>query len=298
MDTLVKTLSESLIDEIVTAVGLPTTKFNHGFVRLLFQKIINRLAYLGVTFDQIAGEKGLPAASEWGLTNFCDGVKVHGLKNIPKRGPLLAAANHPGAYDGLVLYSQLTGHVIRSVSSEIPFLNLLPHARQFFLFAPRQDDRERMLVLRNAVRHLKAGGTVIYFASGHRDPDPVVYPQAITAIDNWLDTFESFFKYVQGLRVLPVIMSGMISPKWVNHPITWLRNNQIDKQRLAEFGQVITQLRKPGRLMMTPQISFGPSFNENDLRQEIGPGRLYPAVISRAKALFRESSAYFGNFIE
>lgn len=296
METLIKNLSESLIDEIVAAVGLPTTKFNHDIFGMLFRKIIDRLAYLGVTFDQIGGEKGLPAASAWGLTNFCDGVKVHGLENIPEKGPLLVVSNHPGAYDGLVLYSQLVGHTIRSISSEIPFLDLLPNARQFFLFAPRDDVRERMVVMRNAVNHLRAGGAVVYFGSGHRDPDPVVYPDAISYIDNWLDSFDSFFKYVKDLQILPVIMGGMISPKWVNHPITRLRRKQIDKQRLAEFGQVITQLQKPGKLMLTPQISFGPAFTESDLRQEVGQGRLYPAVVARAKALFRESRSYFDNF--
>ena len=293
MDKLEKTLSESLIDEIVAAVGLPTTKFNHNIFKFLFQRTINQFANLGVSFDQIAGEKGLPAASEWALTNFCDHIKVHGLENIPERGPLLVASNHPGAYDGLVLYSQLVEHTIRSVSSEIPFLDLLPNARQFFLFAPRQDVRARMLVMRNAVHHLREGGAVIYFAYGRRDPDPAVYPEAMTYIENWLDSFDSFFKYVRNLQVLPVIMSGMISPKWAKHPITWLRRKQIDKQRLAEFGQVITQIRRPGSLMMTPGISFGPAFREDDLRQVVGQGRLYPAVIARAKDLFRESSAYF-----
>lgn len=297
MDTLEMTLSESLVDEIVAAVGLPTTKFNHNIFRLFFQKIINQLAYLGVTFDQIAKDEGLPAASEWALTNFCDSVKVHGLENIPERGPLLVAANHPGAYDGLVLYSQLVGHTIRSVSSEIPFLDLLPNARQFFLFASKKDQRERMLAMRNAVRHLREGGAVIYFGSGHRDPDPTVYPKAIESIDNWLDAFDSFFKYVKELQVLPVIMAGMVSPKWAKHPITWLRKNQIDKQRLAEFGQVITQLRRPGRLMLAPEISIGLPFGENDLRQVVGQGRLYPAVIARVKALFHESRAHFGNFL-
>jgi len=296
MDKLVKNLSESLIDEIVAAVGLPTTKFNHAIFRVLFNKSINQFAYFGLTFDQIASEQGLPAASEWGLANFCEGVKAHGLENIPENGPLLVVSNHPGAYDGLVLFSKLVGHTIRSVSSEIPFIHLLPNTRQYFLFAPRKDVRERMLVMRNAVHHLREGGAVVYFASGHRDPDPTVYPEGIKPIDNWLDSFDVFFKYVKDLRVLPVIMAGMISPKWVNHPITCLRKKQIDKQRLAEFGQVITQFRKPGRLMLNPEISFGRPFTEDDLRQVVGQGRLYPAVIARAKALFRESSAYFGDF--
>jgi hypothetical protein len=65
---------------------------------------------------------------------------------------------------------------------------------------------------------------------------------------------------------------------------------------LAEFGQVITQVLKPGKLMLSPKVSFGPSITEAELRREVGQGKVYPAVIARAKALFFESSAFFGDF--
>ena len=209
----------------------------------------------------------------------------------------MVVSNHPGTYDSLALFSILKGHNILCVSNVIPFLDLAPNARQCFLFTPREDIRERMLVLRRAIKHLQAGGTLVYFGSGHRDPDPTVYPGAERSIDNWLNVFDTFFKYVKDLKLLPMIVSGVVSAKWVKHPITWLRRKQIDKQRLAEFGQVITQLRKPGRLMMTPRISVGVPFSENDLRQVVGSGKLFHSVIERAKTLYQESSSHFRDFL-
>ncbi len=296
MKTLESQLSESLIDVIVAAVGLPTTKTYHNIFRPLFRNLTDRLAYIGVSFDQMINSEGLPAASAWMLTHFCRDVQVHGVKFIPDQGPLLVVSNHPGTYDALAIYSILEGHTIRSVSSVIPFLDLLPNARQIFLFTPHENVRERMLVMRNAIKHLQKGGTVVYFGSGHRDPDPTVYPGAERAIDDWLHVFDTFYKYVKGLKLLPMIVSGVISNKWVKHPITWLKNNQIDKQRLSILGQMIFQLRKPGKLMMTPRVSIGVPLSENDLRQEVGSDKLHPAVINHAKKLYRESSKHFGDF--
>lgn len=298
MNNLVLTLSESLINELVTAFGLPPTKFYHGLFWHLFRGITDRFAEIGASFDEITSSEGFPSACEWALSLFCKDVQSQGTENIPPKGPLLILTNHPGAYDALVIFSNLKDHSIRSVSTKIPFLKLLPNARQNFLFAPRDDSRERMIVMRNAIKHLQSGGTVNYFASGHRDPDPAVYPGAEGFIDHWLDIYDTFFRYIKGLKVMPVIVSGVVSKKWAKHPITWLRKKQIDRQRLAEFGQVISQLLKPGKFFLNPRISFGTPFTEAELRNEVGQGKLFPAVVTRGKALIRQSAAYFGGFVE
>ena len=178
MDTLAATLSESLVDELVGAVGLPKNRLTHWIFWRLFRRITDQLADLGAPYDRITQEKGFPAGNAWALTNFCDDLQVQHVERIPRHGPLLVVSNHPGTYDSLAIFSLLEGHHIRCVASVIPYLDLLPNVREHFLFTPKDDLRERMLVFRRAIQHLQGGGTLVFFGSGHRDPDPAVYPGA------------------------------------------------------------------------------------------------------------------------
>ncbi len=92
------------------------------------------------------------------------------------------------------------------------------------------------------------------------------------------------------------MMSGVVSEKWAHHPITRLRQKQIDRHRLAEFGQVITQLIKPGKFYVTPSISFGLPVGEVTLKHEAQADSVLPAVIARGKDLFHQHIERFGGF--
>jgi hypothetical protein len=303
MDTEISALSESLVDELVGAVGLPKTAFWHGLFWRLSRKITQRLSTLGVTFDRLVGSDGLPIGSEWALTDFCNPIPARGAEHIPLTGPLLVVSNHPGAYDALVIFSKLARTDIRWIGTEVPFLEKLPHVSSHILFASRTDALNRMAVMRAAIRHLRSGGTLLYFGAGHRDPDPAVYPEAGKMLDRWLEGIDFFFKHVPALRLLPCVVSGVVSEKWARHPVTLLRRQQIDKQRLSEFGQIITQLLFPRKLMLSPRLSFGASVTGSELRREAGgtlrqaqgeADSLLPAVIAREKSLLAEHCQAFG----
>ncbi|MCJ7658350.1 MAG: hypothetical protein MUO67_04280, partial [Anaerolineales bacterium] len=130
MSSEIDVLSESLIDELVTALGLPKTRFYHALFWRLFRRVTDSLAKIGVPFDQITRDEGLPAASSWCLDQFCEGIRVVGKENVPAEGPLMVTSNHPGAYDGLVLFTEVGRKDMTWVSSEIPFLDALPNLRE------------------------------------------------------------------------------------------------------------------------------------------------------------------------
>jgi hypothetical protein len=94
--------------------------------------------------------------------------------------------------------------------------------------------------------------------------------------------------------VLPAVISGVVSEHWAGHWLPRIRRKQIDQQRLSEFGQVISQLLFPGRLMITPSVSFGVPVTESILRGEIKGGGLLSAVIAREKKLLVEHCRLYG----
>jgi hypothetical protein len=230
------------------------------------------------------------------LTHWCSRVTARGSENIPAEGPLLIACNHPGTYDALIIFSQLGRQDIRWISTEIPFLEKLPHTRNHVIFASRSNAQKRISAMRSAIRHLQAGGALVYMSAGHLDPDPAVYPDAAEHIEEWLGSIEFFLRQVPGLRLMPTIVSGVVSPRWARSPIIRLRRKYVDKLRLAEFGQGITQLLFPGRLMFTPHISFAPPVTIEILRRETNEENMLPAVIALTKALLAEHCRIFGGY--
>jgi len=289
-------LGKSIIGDLVGAFGLPRTK---PFLRLfwfLFRIPLSRFASVGLTFDRLVAEVGFPKASEWALGHWCSRVTARNTQVIPAEGPLLIVCNHPGTYDALVIFSQVGRLDIRWISTEIPFLNNLPHTRNHVIFASRSSALKRMSAMHSAIRHLQAGGALLYIGSGQIDPDPAVYPNAAEHIEEWLTGIDFFFRHVPGLRLMPTIVSGVVSPKWARSAITRLRRKDVDKRRLAEFGQVIKQMLFPGRLMFTPYVSFSPPVTIETLRSESSPENVLPAVIARTKALLAEHCHIFGGY--
>lgn len=290
----IETLAQSLIDELVGAIALPRNRFWRSLAWKAFGPLMLRFAHLGLTFDHMVAEQGLPQASTWGLKHFCSQVQVRGAEHIPPEGPLLVTSNHPGAYDSLVIFSSLGRKDLKWISTEIPFLRRLPHISQRIFFAPPGSPEKGTRALLGAVRHLQSGGALLLFGAGHRDPDPASYPGAARMLEQWREGIELILRRLPDLRWLPVIVSGVVSPYWARHPITWLRRKQIDKQRLSEFGQVISQLLRPGTFLAEPKISFGPVATVADLRRESQGGKLLSAVIARQKELLREHCRVFG----
>jgi hypothetical protein len=280
VDAELVALSRSLVVELAGSIGFRNSPLANRIIWPLFRPVTDRLARIGLTFDGNVVQFGFSRAMELTLKNFVTSVSARGTQDFPSEGPLLIVSNHPGTYDSLIVSSQLQRDDLRFISGDIPFLRSLPHAHEHF-FCISDDQNVRMLATRKAIRHLKDGGAVLIYGFGHIEPDPAVYEDAATF-------FDLFLKAVPEVRLLLSIVSHVVSPKWRNSLLYHLRPDPLDQRRLVEFGQVISQLLFPHRLMLSPFVSFARPVGVDELRRESGSVRLLPVIIRRAKALLVE----------
>jgi hypothetical protein len=290
-DADIQNLSDSLVKEIVNAVGLPNTAGMQRTFDRLFQRATRRLAAIGVTTDRLIAESGLSRGAEWMYSNFCSHVTVHGKENIPLEGPLLIVSNHSGTYDSLVLTSLIGREDLKIISSDIQYFKELPNIAKHLIFLS-DEITDRVAGTRAGIRQLQKGGAFLIFGTGRIDPDPEIYLDADKHIERWSASIDLFLRTAPGARVLISIISGVLSKRWGHHPITWLRRIDWQKRRIAEYGQVIGQLLFPGKPNISPSMTIAPPVNVEELRRESQGDRLLPAVIARGRTLLADHIAW------
>ena len=282
----ITTLRNTLADELLRAFGLPKTTWLQRTLLWLFHGLIEQFARGGLTFDQIVAAQGLQPAAAWLLERFCTNYRACGLETIPSEGPLLLASNHPGSIDSLLIMASLSRPDLKLIANDIPFLQCLPATSAHLIYSARTKDiSKRMSAVRLAISHLQSGGALAIMGTGLIDPDPEVYPDAAASLDQWSPSIELFLRQVPQTQVVVAILSGVLSPRWASHPITWLRKEPRRKRLLAEIGQVAEQAFFPRRRFLTPSITFSRPVCLSELQQPTHSSPVLPAVISRAKVL-------------
>jgi len=262
-----KTLANDLVFELNKSLGFRKDGLVQPFLKPLVWKPMVRFSEMATIFEHRVMQEGWQKASAWFITHFVDRVKTLGTEHLPTEGPLVIAANHPGAYDSLVISSHIPRDDVKIISSDIPFVKKLPDTSKHMIFST-QDAHHRMGAARSALRHLKNGGTLLVFARGTMDPDPAFMPGSEVELTRWTSSLGLFMRNVPQTKLSVSLISGVISPNFINHPATLFRRGRVNKQRLSEFFQVMYQLLVPGKIMVSPNLSFGSPVTLDDLGVE------------------------------
>jgi hypothetical protein len=289
---LVKTIQSAITDEIFYALGLQRRGALRRALGWIFSLPTHRFAQIMADVDAAVGVGGPPAGCQTMLNALGVKATVVGIDNIPRTGPAIILANHPGAYDSMAIGSLIPRTDLNVIVAKTRLYQVLPHIHPHMHYAS-EDRSESMTALRQAVNHLKQGSILLQFGSGLIEPDPALYPLNEAVFTRWSSSIEILMHKVPKVQVVPTIASNVLLKRFAHHPLTRLRREPMDQRRLAEFIQIIQQLLFPKFVDAKPRISFGRPFTLDELQESSVQRRIMPALLSRIRAQLAEHLQIF-----
>lgn len=264
------------IDDMLSSFGWQNVRFGRTLLEKAGWGAGRRFALTVLNFDRMVGQKGLRAGSQHILDAFKMHLSVSGQEHIPPDGPLLILSNHPGLADTVALFAGLPRNDVQVVAAERPFLQHLPAVCRHLIFVPEDENTSRTGVLRSISAHLHSGGTIVTFPAGKIEPDPASMPGALESLETWSESIGFFTRMVSEARIVPAIISGVILPQALNHPLTRLRRTAKDREHMAATLQLMMSNFAPNLWPIRIQVRFAPAL----LAADLAPLR-DPAVITR-----------------
>ena len=273
------------------ALGLqPASRLLPFFTPLLWLPA-QIFAYIAARFDAQVAAYGFDEASRRLLPRFSAPIEIAGVENVPTSGPLVVAGNHPGSIDAIALAASVPRKDMKILAYGIPFVKALPHASQHFIFSSDElDSPDRMLSVRVALRHLRSGGALLIFPSGHIGPDPGSLPGARDYLSNWSRSLQLFLGRVPNVRLQLAFLSHTTLPRFFDHPLA-RRRNGVARQILAQYLQTVAQIILPRRPLPVPRLSFYSSLIPNDLEPAEDP---QGAILEHARRMLDLHIERFG----
>jgi len=282
-------LSQFLIDEIFLTLGLSPTGWTRKLTGPIFSLPTRRLTQIALEFDARIETMGIQAAFEWVLPFFAKGYHAIGTEHLPTEGPLLVIANHPGTMDSILISSILPRNDLKIIAGYSPFTQRLTHLPNHLIYAT-SGTHARAAVVRAAIHHLTYGGTILLFPSGQLEPDPASLLGASESIETWSRSVELLLRAVPATHLVTAIVSHVLLPQFLQHPLAQYRRNPKDQQRVAEFFQTIYQMLFPKRFRPTPHLTFSEPVCAAILQQQAGK-KLTPTILTQVQRLLESHLA-------
>ena len=258
------TLTRINIQDMVDNFGLSHLRFGRGIFERVFWSPAHVFARQMAQFDRRIGEVGLADAARELLLRYVNRVEIVGAENLPTTGGLVLASNHPGMMDTLACFSTIPRNDLRIVSADRAFVRALPNIAQRSFWVS-DDLRERLTVVRQVTRFLRADGAVLICPAGQIEPDPATMPGAIESLAQWSDSLGMFVRLAPQCVVVPTVISSVVYAPSLYNPLTRLRRDQKNRERVAATIQVFLHSIGYLRSRMQVRIEFGPPLPATDL---------------------------------
>lgn len=270
-------------DDVLTAFGLGRLRHGRAVLRWLCRGPARRFALQVLEYDELVGRVGLQRAGDWLTRQLAPDLLCENAALLPPTGPLLIVANHPGLYDTMALLGAIARPDLRVVAADRPFLHLLPQTTRH-LISVTPDAAGRMAALRASARHLRSGGAVLLFPSGRIEPDPALMAGAVAALDSWSESIALFGRLTPRLTILPAVVSDVLAPAALEHPLVALRRAPEDRHLLA----ATLQLAFPHLQRNPVRVAFGRPIRRDSLPATADAAVLHERVIGEVMRLIQQ----------
>lgn len=277
-------LTDINLDDLVSSFGWQEQPFLAGMVRRIFYRPAHKFALQMLDFDRQVAASGLPLGAQHALYYYVRDVKIFGQENVPVSGPVLFLSNHPGMTDTISLFAAIARRDLRIIALNRPFLQSLPNVSQH-LFYISDDPNQRIGAVKKVAAHLRAGGAALTFPAGEIEPDPAVYPGAAEALNGWTDSAAVFVRFAPETRIVPVLVRNVLWDKAVKHPLTKLKRERMERERLGAALQLLSHVVFDTR-PVTVQIQFARPITLAETGSS-DPAVIHAAVLGRMRALLR-----------
>jgi hypothetical protein len=269
-------LTQLNLDDLIVSMGWERWRLARWIGGGLFYWPARKFARQVIGLDQDVAALGLQEGARRFLPLFSQGLRTSGVEQIPTGGPLLIFSNHPGMADTLALFTAIPRSDLHVVGLDRPFLRQLPAISSRMIYIPTQEEG-RLPAIRSVLSELQSGGAILTFPAGHIEPDPAVLPGAVESLADWSESIALFIRKVPEVNIVGAVVSHVLAPQATFHPLTRLRRQKKDRERMGASIQLVMRTLFPNVWSLTAEICFTPPLAGSSL---VGLNRA--SVITRA----------------
>lgn len=269
--------------EMIQLLGWQETRLRRWLAHSLFRPGVAHFARHVLRYENWIGEAGWGQANRLAAGQYLRSLSVFGAQQLPAGGPLLFTANHPGITDFMAISAAAGRDDLSILAYTRPFLQSLPDLSSHILHLEHDPDLH-FQTLRRLIRHLRSGHAVLTFPAGMGEPDPAVMPGAVGSLERWQPSVELLVRRVPDLKVVPTLVSGVLSRRALD--LSFVRRLPTARRKIRVAGtlQVMWQTIT-GRPVSDVRVDFGAPLAAADFLQPSAGESILEALKERLRGL-------------